>query len=159
MLVGSQRWALDALGNWSEFRQDTNGDGVYGAYDKSDLRTINLANEVTGRTVTDSPIAGTFGVQHDDAGNTTRASTLPRPSPMIPETCTNTDAWNRLTEHNWEENMSGGTITTQYARFEYNGLGWRTLKASVLMFPARGSVGITTQPSGGLLKSMSTSVN
>ena len=84
----AQCWTLDATGNWSGFREDDNGDGIW---DLVQSRSANPVNEITSITNT----VGSAWVQpkYDAAGNMT---TVPQPAnPSVAYTCTY-DAWNRL---------------------------------------------------------------
>ena len=68
-----QAWGLDAVGNWSSFDEDDDGDGVW---DLDQTRSHNLVNEITDITETAGPAWVT--PQHDAAGNMTQ---MPRPAP------------------------------------------------------------------------------
>jgi len=63
----AHQWTLDALGNGSTFKQDSNG-GVPGSWDLAQNRSHNQANETTA-------VSGYIGLDwadpvHDAAGNT-----------------------------------------------------------------------------------------
>ena len=83
-----QTWNLDATGNWSAFREDTDGDG---AWNLNQTRTANRANELTAITETAGPAWAT--PVYDAAGNMT---TLPQPADPTAAYTAVYDAWNRL---------------------------------------------------------------
>ena len=56
----AEEWTLDALGNWTNFKQDTNGDNIW-EFDQG--RTHTVANEI------DHYRASSMNVLHDAAGN------------------------------------------------------------------------------------------
>ncbi|WP_372724274.1 hypothetical protein, partial [Novipirellula sp.] len=90
-LDAAQCWKLDPTGNWSEFRQDENGNGTW---DFNQTRTANAVNEITDISNTPSNIWATPA--YDKSGNTT---TNPRPDLGTNATMTATfDAWNRMTK-------------------------------------------------------------
>ncbi|MFV0444438.1 MAG: RHS repeat-associated core domain-containing protein [Planctomycetaceae bacterium] len=83
-----QCWTLDATGNWQQFRQDSDGNGVWNL---EQTRTANPVNEITD-------IAATTGATwvtpaYDPAGNMT---TIPQPQDPTSSYTATYDAWNRL---------------------------------------------------------------
>jgi len=106
----AEDWTLDPNGNWSTFKQDTDGDGTW---DVNQSRTHNKANEIT-------QIAGaSTHVGHDAAGNATRT---PKPDDWADHFDLTYDAWNRLVKV--EDN---GTTVAEY---EYDPRNFRTVKLS-----------------------------
>ena len=82
----AQLWALDGFGNWSNFKNDQNGDGTW---DLNQNRTADGANEI-------ATISGGWATPaYDRAGNTT---TLPKPANPGTGLTGKYDAWNRLVE-------------------------------------------------------------
>ena len=105
MLEFAQCWSLDATGNWSGFREDSNGDH---AWDLVQSRTSNPANEISVIT-TDLGAAWATPI-YDRAGNMT---SIPQPAvPTLTYTATY-DAWNRLVKL-----VSGSNTVAEY---EYDG--------------------------------------
>ena len=106
-----QQWSLDATGNWSGFKEDTDGDATW---DIAQTRAHNGANELVSTT---DP---TLSLVHDRAGNMT---SMPNPQSLIPNpqslSCTY-DAWNRLVK------VADGEATV--AEYEYDGLFRRVRK-------------------------------
>ena len=105
----AEHWALDPTGNWTGYKQDTDGGG---AWDLDQTRTHNAANEITA-------FAGTTwaATVHDRAGNMT---TVPKPdSPSSSYTCVY-DAWNRLVRVRDGQN--------NVAEYEYDGRNFRVVK-------------------------------
>jgi len=66
-----QSWTLDATGNWSEFREDSDGDGTW---DLVQQRTCNPVNEITQIATTTDPAWATPAYDHN--GNMTL---IPKP--------------------------------------------------------------------------------
>lgn len=86
----AQCWGLDATGNWSDFRQDDDGDTVWNLIQS---RTTNKVNEITDISESIGPSWVT--PSYDSNGNTT---TVPQPAaPTNAFTCVY-DGWNRLTK-------------------------------------------------------------
>ena len=99
-------FTLDALGNWSNLTEKTNGSTTL-----NQDRGHNDANEVTD-------LAGvTTHVAHDAAGNMTK---VPKPTSWTAHYDLKYDAWNRLTE------VKDGASTV--ATYEYDGLNRRIVK-------------------------------
>lgn len=113
----TQDWTLDQLGNWEEFKHDTNGDEDF--VDDDDLdqsRLMNDANEITGIAKYGSQSAWPTPT-YDAAGSMTSL-----PLPNDPETAADAtyDAWGRLVK------LETGSDTV--AEYEYDGLGRRIIK-------------------------------
>lgn len=110
---GNQEWALDPLGNWSEWKSDTDLSGSFSTAE-TETRDHNLVNELTNRD------QGTGGMDealtYDLNGNLRT-----RVANSVTTTYTH-DAWNRLVK----VTVGSGTVLEQ----EHNGLTWRTLKRS-----------------------------
>jgi RHS repeat-associated protein len=110
----AQCWALDPAANWSVFRQDDTGGGIW---DLVQQRSANSVNEITGITNT----VGSAWVQpkYDAAGN---MSTVPQPAnPTVAYTCSY-DAWNRLAQ---VVDAPTGNVVARYA---HDGAKRRTVK-------------------------------
>jgi RHS repeat-associated protein len=106
----AQQWSLDATGNWSSFKEDTDGDGTW---DLDQSRSHNPVNEIT-------QIAGTsVHVAHDRAGNMAR---LPRLADWAAHYNLVYDAWNRLVKV-----LDAEIVVAEYA---YDGRDFRTTEAS-----------------------------
>lgn len=113
----TQDWTLDQLGNWEEFKHDTNGDEDF--VDDDDLdqsRLTNDANEITGIAKYGSQAAWPTPI-YDAAGGMTSL-----PLPNDPETAADAtyDAWGRLVK------LETGSDTV--AEYEYDGLGRRIIR-------------------------------
>ena len=106
----AEQWTLDPTGNWSEFKQDTDGDGDW---DLDQDRDHTVANEVL--EIDDA----TTHVAHDRAGNMTR---IPKPSDWSSHYHLVYDAWNRLV---CVYDSDGETPISAYY---YDGLGRRVIK-------------------------------
>jgi RHS repeat-associated protein len=119
-LTFAQCWNLDEAGNWTGFREDDNGDGLW---DLMQNRASNRANEIS--LITESVGPSWITPAHDKAGNMT---TMPQPaSPTLGYGGTY-DAWNRLVK------LTAGGVTV--ATYAYDGLNRRgvanTYSGSVL---------------------------
>lgn len=141
--AGSQKWSLDMLGNWSDFRQDLDGNGAY--TDSADLiegRTHNAANEIESIAQTE-PASATRPFAYDKAGNMTEQKLRSGEG-----TGTRTyvhDAWNRLVRVELDHDGLGtGDAAFVIARYEYNPLHWRTVKVADVRAPSSNP---TTAPS------------
>ena len=99
-------FTLDALGNWSNLTEKTNGSTTL-----NQDRGHNDANEVTDLD------GVTTHVAHDAAGNMTK---VPKPTSWTAHYDLKYDAWNRLTE------VKDGASTV--ATYEYDGLNRRIVK-------------------------------
>jgi RHS repeat-associated protein len=118
-LASAQRWTLDPTGNWSEFKEDANGDTDYtDATDLDQDRTHNKVNEVTDVAEAGGQVAWATPTQ-DLAGNMTA---LPKPSAPATSLTAIYDAWNRLVE------VKEGSSTV--ATYKYDGLSGRIAKES-----------------------------
>jgi len=112
----AQDWALDATGNWRNFREDDDGAG----WDLDQLRTANTVNEITD-------IAETRGVSwvtpvYSKAGNMT---TMPKPADPTAAFDATYDAWSQLVAIEEDDGMSG---TWKVAEYEYDGAKRRIVK-------------------------------
>ena len=108
----AQCWKLDETGNWSNFREDDDGDS---SWDLVQNRTNNKVNEITDVTETTGPSWVT--PVYSKAGNMT--TVLKPADPTVGFTCTY-DAWNRLVKI--EE--ADDTV----AEYEYDGAKRRAIK-------------------------------
>ncbi|MFO0788409.1 MAG: RHS repeat-associated core domain-containing protein [Pirellulales bacterium] len=111
-----QAWTLDGLGNWSEFDQDADGNGVV---DLAQPRSTNAANEIT-------EIDATTGIewpdaQYDAAGNMTTLPLSRSDSDPTSVRGLSYDAWNRVTS-------VGAFGVGTAATYRYDGLGRRIVK-------------------------------
>lgn len=115
--VGVQEWTLDILGNWTNIKQDLDGDGNFTDNKEDEDRDHNKANEITSLDI--NGLIGSPFTQHSDkAGNWTRK----RRSNSVDTRYTH-DAWNRLVK------VELGTVpVSTKGEYEYNGLHWRTVK-------------------------------
>jgi YD repeat-containing protein len=105
-------WGLDTTGNWSNYRQDDDGDG---SWDLIQNRANNPVNEITN--ITESTGPSWITPAYDAAGNMT---TIPKPAnPAVGYTGIY-DAWNRLTAI-----KEGGDFVAEYA---YDGAKRRTIQ-------------------------------
>jgi RHS repeat-associated protein len=111
-LAFAQEWAFDATGNWSNFKEDNNGDGTW---DLDQPRTHNKVNELTVIGATTGP--NWADPAYDKAGNMT---TIPQPNAPTSTYTGTWDAWNRLVKL-----MDGTTTVGEYA---YDGLNRRVKK-------------------------------
>ena len=116
LAVGSQNWqenwGLDALGNWSAYRNDDLAPFDEGGFEQT--REHDPANEI-------EEIDGSAShVGHDDAGNMT---TIPKPGAWNDHYTATYDAWNRLVAL-----RMGPFQATVLARYEYDGLNQRIVK-------------------------------
>ena len=106
----AEQWTLDPTGNWSEFKQDTDGDGDWDLDQDRDHTTANEVLEIDDATT---------HVAHDRAGNMTR---IPKPSDWSSHYHLVYDAWNRLV---CVYDSDGETPISAYY---YDGLGRRVIK-------------------------------
>jgi len=83
-----QSWSLDATGNWSEFKEDSDGDGTW---DLVQQRTCNPVNEITQISTTVGPAWAT--PQYDRNGNMTL---IPKPADPTQTFTATYDPWNRF---------------------------------------------------------------
>ena len=84
----AQQWSLDPTGNWSGFKEDSDGDSMW---DLEQSRTSNEVNEITDITETSGTAWAT--PVYDRAGNMT---TIPKPGDPTSSFAATYDAWNRL---------------------------------------------------------------
>lgn len=111
----SQKWSLDTLGNWVELDSNANSSGTYAS---SETRVHDEANGLTSLDPDGSLSASPFSLAYDDAGNLASRETS-----HVGGGTTVTfvhDGWNRLVEV-----KSNGTTRV---KFQYNGVGWQTVK-------------------------------
>ncbi|MEX2118268.1 MAG: RHS repeat-associated core domain-containing protein, partial [Pirellulales bacterium] len=111
-LAFAQAWSLDATGNWTAFKEDTDGNG---GWDLNQSRSHNNVNEIG----TIGASAGPDWVDpiHDRAGNMVL---IPQPADPTQSFVATWDAWNRLVKL-----MDGVSTVDEYA---YDGLFRRTNK-------------------------------
>lgn len=113
-LTFRQNWGLDAVGNWSCFNQDDDGDGTY---DLKQQRTANEVNEITDITETTGP---SWAIpSYNPVGNTTA---FPNPSDLTSNYTAEFDAWNRLVR------VKDGANNVQ--ENEFDGGGYRIARTS-----------------------------
>ena len=111
----AEHWALDPTGNWTGYKQDTDGDGVW---DLDQTRTHNAANEITGHAELADPVENAWATPaYDRAGNMVSVpkSDLPTSSYQCIY-----DAWNRLVR------VRDGKKTV--AEYQYDGRNFRVVK-------------------------------
>ena len=108
----AQAWALDPTGNWSGFKEDSDGDS---SWDLDQNRTSNKVNEITDITETSGPAWATPA--YNRAGNMT---TIPKPAAPTASFTATYDAWNRLTKLEEGENT--------LAEYLYDGAKRRVVK-------------------------------
>jgi RHS repeat-associated protein len=108
----AQCWGLDATGNWQNYREDNNGDGVW------DLVQGRRANPVNEIAAVNNSVGSPWTMPgYDAAGNMT---ILPQPGNPGMEYGGIYDAWNRLVSLS-----SGGS---QVAEYQYDGFRRRIVK-------------------------------
>ena len=114
----AQEWTLDALGNWTNFKQDDDGNG----WDLDQDREHNSVNEIDNdddhETAPVNAITGSpnwVDPEHDEAGNMTK---IPQPASPTSSHTLKWDAWNRLIQ------VDDGNVAT----YEYDGLHRRIVK-------------------------------
>jgi len=106
----AEDWSLDMTGNWSTYKQDHDGDGIW---ELVQSRTHNAANELTH-------IAGaSTHVAHDRAGNMIR---IPKPEDWSDHYHLEYDAWNRLVS------VADSDDVARMADFGYDARNFRVLK-------------------------------
>ena len=108
----AQDWALDATGNWRNFREDDDGDATW---DLNQQRTANKVNEITDISETVGPSWVT--PIYSRAGNMT---TMPKPADPTASFSATYDAWSRLAKI--EEGSD------KVAEYEYDGMRRRSVK-------------------------------
>jgi len=124
--VGSRKWTLDMLGNWATVLTNLNGDDSSGDPDYTDsgeteTRTHNGVNELTARNL-DGTGGDEVTLTYDKAGNLRISAVASGPTTTYTHDC-----WNRLVAV--EVTPNAGSPSTR-ARYDYNGLTWRTRKLS-----------------------------
>ncbi len=131
-----QRWALDAVGNWNNFKQDTTGAG---SFDLTQTRANSQVNEILDIT---NNIAQPAWVQpaYDSAGNMT---TMPGPDTPTHELDAVYDAWNRMVKVDGVAqyaydglNRRGKKITydngdVRETRYYFHSAAWQVLEERV----------------------------
>ena len=105
-------WGLDATGNWRDFKQDNDGNGVW---DLVQRRVSNPVNEIT--LINNSVGTGWVTPAYDPAGNMT---TMPQPALPASSCSAVYDAWHRLVKL-----LVGGIQTAGY---QHDGLNRRAVK-------------------------------
>ncbi|MFV0443117.1 MAG: hypothetical protein ACK5Q5_06070, partial [Planctomycetaceae bacterium] len=119
----AQCWTLDATGNWTQFRQDDDGNGVWNL---EQMRTANPVNEISGIAATTGPAWIT--PEYDPAGNMT---TIPQPADPTSSYSAVYDAWNRLVRLTDDGSVSSSSSSsssgepTLVAEYEYDARGFR----------------------------------
>ena len=112
----AQCWGLDETGNWSNFREDDDGNG---SWDLNQNRTANKVNEISDITETTGPSWTTPA--YSKAGNMT---TVPKPADPTTSFTATYDAWHRLTK------LVDTTSSDTVAEYEYDGAKRRTIQKS-----------------------------
>ncbi|NQV28345.1 MAG: hypothetical protein HQ518_28665, partial [Rhodopirellula sp.] len=102
----AQCWGLDETGNWSNFREDDDGNG---SWNLNQDRAANKVNEISDITESTGPSWTTPA--YSKAGNMT---TVPKPADPTTSFTATYDAWNRLTK--LVDTSSSDTV----AEFEYD---------------------------------------
>jgi RHS repeat-associated protein len=117
--IGSQKWALDMLGNWKTYSTDTVGDGDYLDTGEETDRQHNDVNELTGLDLDNN---GTFEIvpTFDHSGNMREM-----PFSTTSKYRLTHDLWNRLVKV--EVDKAGWNTVGEY---EYFGTHWRSIKKS-----------------------------
>ncbi|WP_428940607.1 RHS repeat domain-containing protein [Fontivita pretiosa] len=114
----AQEWSLKALGNWTSFKEDADGNGMFSdAVDLNQTRGHNKANEITDISGEQAGQVAWADPGYDAMGNVT---SYPKPGSMTSSYTCKYDAWNRLTEV-----KDGANLVAAYS---YDGLGRRIIK-------------------------------
>jgi RHS repeat-associated protein len=113
-MLFAQCWRLDTTDNWQNFREDSNGDGVWELVQN---RAANPANKLSAL----SSVVGPSWVTptYDSAGNLT---TMPFPASPVQGLSASYDAWNRTAAIQ----KDGGAL----ASYQYDGLGRRLIQVN-----------------------------
>ncbi len=125
MALGSRKWDLDAVGNWKSVKTTTDANQAFTDNAVSyDLRQHSAVNELSNRSVlplsTTPSFPSTPEFSYDAAGNMTQGTDVVlRPIQLMH------DAWNRLVG----VKVKNGSTWYDLAKYEYNGLHWRTLES------------------------------
>ena len=108
----AQCWTLDETGNWSRFRTDQTGDGVWNLQQQ---RTANRVNEITDITQTAGPSWATPA--YDSAGNMT---TIPTPGlQALNWDELSLEQWDALSLDEWSElEVSGSQSNALTATYD-----------------------------------------
>jgi RHS repeat-associated protein len=124
--VGSQKWSLDQVGNWTTFNVSKNADHDYAdsGVDFEDSRTPNGMNEMTARSLGLVGSTASATQTFDAAGNTTQ---IARNGAATQVDRYKYDAWNRVVLHQTAFYMLGSWAQSDVQSIQYNGLGWRTV--------------------------------
>jgi RHS repeat-associated protein len=109
-----QSWTLDATGNWSEFKEDTDGDGTW---DLVQQRSCNPVNEITQITTLTGPTWAT--PKYDRAGNMTL---IPKPADPTQTFTATYDPWNRLVK------LVDTATANPIAEYQYDARNRRVVK-------------------------------
>ena len=107
-----QEWSLDPTGNWSAFKEDSNGNTTW---DLEQTRTSSAVNEITDVAETTGP--SWITPVYNRAGNMT---TIPQPADPTGSYAATYDAWNRLVK------LQEGEDTV--AEYIYDGAKRRVIK-------------------------------
>jgi RHS repeat-associated protein len=110
----AQCWQLDTTANWESFKQ---GSGAPGAWDLTQVRTSNQANEIAS-------ISTTTGPHWETPAYSPTGSLVRVPNPVdLTESCSLTfDAWERLV-------MIDNPVAALEVTYEYDGFNRRTFSA------------------------------
>lgn len=114
--AGSQQWTLDLLGNWTQWKKDSDYSGSFGS-PETDNREHNWRNNELDQS---DFVSGTDeDFTYDDAGNmATRTS-------GTAVTTYSHDSWNRLVKVDLQV---GSDPVEHKVLQQFNGLNWRTVK-------------------------------
>ena len=112
----AQCWGLDETGNWSNFREDDDGNG---AWNLNQNRTANKVNEITD--VTESTGPSWVTPAYSAAGNMT---TVPKPADPTTSFTATYDAWNRLVK------LVDTTSSNTVAEYGYDAVRRRVIQKS-----------------------------
>jgi len=119
--LGSRRWGLDALGNWTQVDEDPNASGVYATTQK---REHNQANELLALDPDGPGGTPAHPLTYDDSGSLVERS-ISHDHGGWTQIHVH-DAWGRLVEVRVRNEST--SVTRVRLRQEYNGLNWRTVR-------------------------------
>ncbi|WP_428940710.1 hypothetical protein [Fontivita pretiosa] len=103
----SRHTGSKALGNWTGFKEDANGNGTFSdSVDLTQTRSHNKANEIIDITETTGQVAWADPA-YDAMGNVT---SYPKPGAMTSSYTCKYDAWNRLTEVKEGNNLVAAAV-------------------------------------------------